>query len=51
MLYKSKEHLIYRVLGRNCSIETIDGYDGIVHHGPFQLNFSCPILMDGPDEA
>ena len=36
MLYKSEEHVFYRVFGRNRPIETIDGYDGTVHRGPFK---------------
>ena len=27
----------YRVFGRNRPIETIDGYDEMVHRGPFQI--------------
>ena len=41
----------YRVFGRNCPIETIDGYDGTVHRGPFRLSRSRRILMEGQDEA
>ena len=43
--------LIYRLFGRNRPIETIDGYNGTVHRGPFQLSYSRRILMDGLDEA
>ena len=35
----------YRVFGRNRPIETIDGYDGTVHRGPFRLGRSRRILM------
>ena len=28
--------LIYRLFGLNRPIEMIDGYDGMVHRGPFQ---------------
>ena len=42
--------LIYRLFGHNRPIETIDGYDGTVHRGPFQLSRSRLILMDGPVE-
>ena len=42
--------LFYSTFGRNRSIETIDGYDGTVHHGAFQLSRSRPIVMGGPDE-
>ena len=30
------EILIYTHFGRNRPIETIDGYDGMVHRGPFE---------------
>ena len=51
MLRTSNNTSIYTNLGRNCPIETNDGYDGTVHRGPFQLSHSRPILMDGPDET
>ena len=41
----------YRAFRRKRPIETIDGYDGTVHRGPFQLSHNRPILMDGPNEA
>ena len=41
----------YRVFRRNRSIEMIDGYDGMVHRGPFWLSRSCRILMEGQDEV
>ena len=50
MLRTSKNTSIYTNLGRNCPIETIDGYDGTVHRGPFQLSRRRLILMDGSDE-
>ena len=43
--------LIYRLFGRNRPIETINGYDGTVHRGPFQLSRSCRISMDSPEEV
>ena len=43
--------LIYSLFGRNRPIETINGYDGTVHRGPFQLSRSRLILVDGPDEV
>ena len=45
-----RTYLIYRLFGRNRPIETIDGYGGTVHCGPFQLSRSRLILMDGLDE-
>ena len=41
----------YRVFERNGPIETIDGYDGTVHRGPFRLSHSRWILMEGQDEV
>ena len=41
--------MVYRVFGRNRPIETIDGYDGTVHRGPFQLSRSRLISIDGLD--
>ena len=41
----------YRAFGRNRPIETIDGYDGTVHRGPFQKYHGHWISMDGPDEV
>ena len=51
MVYNSEEHIVYRNFGRNRLIETIDGYDGTVHRGLFQLSRSRPILMDGLDDS
>ena len=45
----SKNILFYRAFGRNRPIETIDGYDGMVHRGPFRLSRGRPILINGPD--
>ena len=45
-----KTCLIYRLFGRNRPIETINGYDGMVHRGPFQKYCGHWILMDGLDE-
>ena len=49
-LQMSKYISFYSVFWRNRSIETIDGYDGTVHRGPFQLSRSRPISIDGPDD-
>ena len=46
-----KNMSFYRAFGRNRPIETIDGYDGTVYHGPFQKYRGRWISMDGPDEA
>ena len=46
-----KNMSFYRAFGRNRPIETIDGYDGTVHRGPFQKYCGRWILMDSPDEA
>ena len=51
MLRTSKNTSIYIDFGRNRQIETIDGYDGMVHRGLFQLSYRRWILMDGPNEA
>ena len=40
----------YRVFGRNRPIETIDGYDGTVHRGPFQTCRGRPISTNGLDD-
>ena len=40
----------YSTFGRNRLIETIDGYDGTVHRGPFQKSCSRLILMNGLDD-
>ena len=45
-----KNILFYSVFGRNRPIETIDGYDGTVHRGPFRLSRGRPILMNGLDD-
>ena len=44
-----KNTSFYSDFGRNYSIEMIYGYDGMVHRGPFQLNRSRPISIDGQD--
>ena len=46
----SKNTSFYSTFGHNRPMETIDGYDGTVHRGPFQLSRSRSIVMDGPDE-
>ena len=44
-----KNTLFYRAFGRNRPIERIDGYDGMVHRGLFQLSHPRRILLNGPD--
>ena len=44
-LESSKYISFYSVFGRNRPIETIDGYDGTVHRGPFQLSRSRLMLV------
>ena len=46
-----KKISIYTSFGRNRLIETINGYDEMVHRGPFQLYRSRRILMERQDEA
>ena len=50
MLRTLEEHSIYTKFGRNCPIETIDGYDRTVHRGPFHLSHGRPIPMNGLDD-
>ena len=50
-LESPKNISIYTLFGRNRLIEMIDGYDGTVHRGPFQLSHHRRILMDGSDES
>ena len=45
-----KNTSFYRDFGRNRSIETIDGYDTKVHHGPFQTCHGRPISTNGQDD-
>ena len=47
----TKNMSFYRAFDRNRPIETVDGYDGTVHHGPFQISHGRPILINGPDES
>ena len=49
MLRTSEEYSIYTKFGCNRPIETIDGYDGTVHRGPFRLSRGRPIPMNGLD--
>ena len=44
-----KNKSFYRAPFRNRPIVLIDGYDGMVHCGPFQKYRSRPIVMDGLD--
>ena len=37
-LQKTKNTSFYSVFGRNRPIVSIDGYDEMVHRGPFQLS-------------
>ena len=46
-----KNTSFYRNFGHNRPIQTIDGYDGTVHRGPFQLSRTRPILIDGLDDS
>ena len=50
MLRTSEEHSIYTKFGHNYLIETIDGYDGTVHRGPFRLSRGRSIPMNGLDD-
>ena len=45
----SKNKSFYRAFDRNRPIETVDGYDGTVHRGPFQISRGRPIVMKGSD--
>ena len=40
----------YRIFGHNHPIETIGGYDGKVHRGPFWLSPVVRSLMEQLDE-
>ena len=46
-----EEHVFYRAFDRNRPIKMINGYDGTVHRGPFQISRGCPIMINGPDES
>ena len=48
-LQLSKNISLYRVFDRNRPIETIDGYDEMVHDGPFGKYRDRPIVMKGSD--
>ena len=50
-LQKSKNASFYRRIGRNRRIILINGYDEMVHRGPFRLNRNHRIAMDGSNEA
>ena len=47
----SKNMSFYRALDRNRPIEMIDGYDGTIHRGPFQISRGSSTLINGPDES
>ena len=44
-----KNILFYRAFGHNRPIVLINGYDGTVHRGPFQISHGRRIVMDGHD--
>ena len=44
-----KNMCIYRAKNRNRPIVSIDGYDEMVHYGPFRKYRGRPIVMDGHD--
>ena len=46
-LTNRKNTLFYRAFGCDRPIKMIDGYDGTVHRGPFQLSHRRQILMNG----
>ena len=46
-----KNMSFYRAFDHNRPIKTIDGYDGTVHRGPFQISRGRPILINSPDES
>ena len=45
----SKNKSFYRAFDRNHLIVSIDGYDGTVHRGPFQLSRNRSMSIDGLD--
>ena len=49
-LESSKNMSFYSTFGRNHPIVSIDGYDGMVHRGPFQINHSRLISIDDLDD-
>ena len=49
MLTNVEEQVILYIFGHNPPIVSIDGYDGTVHRGPFQLSRDLRIVMDGHD--
>ena len=49
MLTNVKNTSIYRAFDHNRPIKTIDGYDEMVHRGPFRLSRDRRIMMDGHD--
>ena len=48
MLTNVEEQVILYIFGRNRSIVSIDGYDGMVHRGPFQLSRDRRICDGAP---
>ena len=49
MLTNVEEQVFYRAFDRNRPIVSIDGNDGTVHRGPFQLSRNRPMSIDGLD--
>ena len=47
----SKNKSFYRAFDRNRPIKMIDGYDGTVHRGAFQISRGRPIVMKGSDRS
>ena len=48
-LQRMKNTSFYSIFGRNRPIVLIDGYDGTVHRGSFQISRGHRIVMDGHD--
>ena len=49
MLTFVKNKSIYRAFHCNRPMKTINGYDEMVHRGPFRLSRDRQIVMDGHD--
>ena len=47
MLTNMKNESFYRANFHNRPIVSIEGYDEMVHHGPFRLSRDRRIVMDG----
>ena len=48
MLKNVEEQVILYIFGRNRPIVLIDGYDGTIHRGPFQLSRDRRIYDGAP---